>query len=819
MFMKRTLIALLLIAVGCLVGGQQAFVGPGVTPVPVGMVTSTATIPVTMFFVSNSGSDAANGLTISTPWQTVAKVNSSATIGSQVNFNGGQTFTTTTGITADVSVASYGTGQATISSGNSAPCVKNINPAGARSVNNVVCTGGGLLTNTTDAVVFSNTTSGNLPGPSITNATISGYGGNGVHILGSPSAACFGFTNTVVSNNTIHDVSGMVTTDTTGVGAINFAAHGCYGNGAQTPANIGAITNNNNIYNIPGVAGTTTWSGGGLSFAETSNITANGNTIRNIGSSNTHCGGASGLLVIDSANLTAQQNSMYDFDYASGGCDSNGFDISDNVTNILVQYNYIKNPGDHCFILTNYSDTQHAFANVTVRFNTCQNPKYKSTINFDIQVSATGPVNIYNNTIISQVPGKGIVFDNASTNTGSVTATIANNIFIGNAGNMLSVVVPSSINFYGNDYYTYGRGFNVSWNGTAYTSFAAWQTATGQEKISGSNVGLTSNPQIYVPGGGWNIPPSSTANQLYAYYLQSGSPMVGAGINLLSQFSINPGSQDFYGAAVSSASLPVGASAGDFSTFAASCTAATNYLARVSSFTKLDNVQANSLLCGEVDDGDFALLDGQWMLAAPNQAASLLNLISTNYSLTANGTITFTARSGTSFDGLTGYYDTGLTESTAGGNASQNAATLCAYDFTAIGTANAAAIAGGGAGEWALYPYDASNTAYADINSDGSGGMSPSGNTTPSGFSLAQRTGATASTFWKNGVKVVTDSATASTAMSSRSTYIGAYHSGSGPVSFLPDTLGMACAGGVVSPLRLSLRVNSFMAAYGVNVY
>lgn len=789
--------------------------------VPNAQLQAITTVPP-QFFVATAGSDS-NAGTATLPWQTISKVNSSASAGSEVYLNGGDSFATTTGITADVSVASYGTFQATISSGNSAPCISNTNPAGARSINLITCTGGGLLTNSTDGILYSNTTSGSLSGPSITNVTLSGYGGNGVHILAGTS--CFGFNNSTISGNTIHDVSGTVTANSTAAINIGATPSSCYGNGAQSPSFNGATANNNNIYNIPGALNTASWSGMGISFAEVNGGMASGNTISNIATGSNHCGGSSGILLIDGSNLTAQFNSIYDIDYAAGGCDGNGIDISDNLINVLVQYNYVKNPGDHCFLLTNYNDSQHAFSNVTVRFNVCQNPKYQNAIALELAADPSGTINIYNNTLVNQVPGTGTPFSSTNTNPGSVTATVANNILIGNPGaNLVSVTVPSSINFYGNDYYSYGSGLNFSWNGTTYTSFAAWQTATGQEKIAGSNVGLTSNPQIYVPGGGWDIPSGSTASQLYAYYLQSGSPMVGAGVNLQTQFGINPGSQDFYSAAVSSASLPVGASAGDFGTFAASCIASSNFLARVSGFTKFNQVNYNSILCGMNDDGDLALIDGLWVHAAPNSAAALLNLVSTNYSLTVNGSITFTANVGAQGDGSTGFYNTAFNPATATSpKYALNSATVASYILTNRTTVAHTATIGaqnslGNSGDTMIVPFDTSGHSYGTVNEDNSG-VWPASTTTAQGLHLVLRGGASSPyQYWINGV-LGSSPSIASVAVPNQNFSILAITGTAVVRLFSTDQVAATLISGAVNASHTSQRLNSFMTADGINVY
>jgi len=97
----------------------------------------------------------------------------------------------------------------------------------------------------------------------------------------------------------------------------------------------------------------------------------------------------------------------------------------------------------------------------------------------------------------------------------------------------------------GNDYYNTGT-FSIRWNSTTYATYAAWQTATGEEKIAGVNVGKTSNPLLVNPGsagvsGGYN--PAAVTG----YIANPGSPAIGGGQNLLSLYGINVGAQDFFG--------------------------------------------------------------------------------------------------------------------------------------------------------------------------------------------------------------------------------------------------------------------------------
>ncbi len=72
--------------------------------------------PPSEFYVSADGSDA-NAGTITSPWQTIAKVNASATDGRPVHFRGGDRFEGALTLLSNTEYDSYGTGRACISGG------------------------------------------------------------------------------------------------------------------------------------------------------------------------------------------------------------------------------------------------------------------------------------------------------------------------------------------------------------------------------------------------------------------------------------------------------------------------------------------------------------------------------------------------------------------------------------------------------------------------------------------------------------------------------------------------------------------------------
>src|SRR5665811_1091801 len=81
----------------------------------------------TDYYVSSSGSDANNGLSSSTPWKTIAKVNSAFSLmkpGDRILFKRGDVFTGQITLTvsgsalAKITFSAYGTGNAPIIQGN-----------------------------------------------------------------------------------------------------------------------------------------------------------------------------------------------------------------------------------------------------------------------------------------------------------------------------------------------------------------------------------------------------------------------------------------------------------------------------------------------------------------------------------------------------------------------------------------------------------------------------------------------------------------------------------------------------------------------------
>lgn len=509
----------------------------------------SAQVP-TNYYVSNSGSDSNNGLSPSTPWQTVGKVNSSAPSCATVNFNGGQTFTDT-GIAPSVSgtascaltFTSYGTGRATI-----APTSASVVPFKLLNQDYVTLNNLNLTAGASAQSFWLSSTSGTHTNITMNNFTATG--GNNGAVGGDAGSA--GWNNVLIENFLILNSAG--------------AGLGAYGNVAGTQTNSNIIVQNGTIHD------------NGLNGVFLGNV--NGGLIQNVVAYNnggTSTVGPVGIWTYESNAVTIQFNESYN-NTSANGTDGDGFDIDGGTTNCLAQYNYSHGNLGTGYLLWNYAGV--TWNNNTVRYNISENDGsqpggFYGSITFGKGSGASAVTNaqVYNNTIYTNL-GSG--FSAIAVRDAGTTGHVANNILYtsSTADLILAVGNPSSLLFTGNDYYASGT-FAISWNSTSYSTFSAWQTATSQEKISGTNVGLTSNPSLQSPGSGGTVggyaPPAPTA-----YELLTGSPMIGAGLNLSTQFSINPGTQDYYGNAIpegSGTGYPVGAYGG--AGVAGSCTGGT----------------------------------------------------------------------------------------------------------------------------------------------------------------------------------------------------------------------------------------------------
>ncbi len=511
-----------------------------------------AVVQGTDYYVSASGSDGNSGTSPAEAWQTISKVNSTTfSPGDNIYFEGGQTFSgslsfssTDSGTVLNpVTVGSYGTGRATISSGTSRGFYAN-NCEGFVLEDLIFVGSGGDDTSGSDGVFFYRQGGGaHLEYIRIDNLDVSGYYKTGIIVGGNVST---GFRDVRITNCVVHDG-----------GDIGISTYGKWP--PTSRANEDVYVGDCVVYNIRG------------QLAKTSNHTGNGILLWSIdGAIIEYCeaynngefnsgkaGGPIGIWAWEANNAVIQFCESYDND-TNNNKDGGGFDLDGGVLNSVMQYNYSHGNTGAGYGIYQFTGARE-FRNITVRYNISENDGLVGGyggISLWSTNSAGGiqNTNIYNNTVYvsenTQGAGIGDIPDDGTTYI--YNTEIYNNIVVTVPNKkVVNIQDPSGgWTFKGNCYWTYGDNIEIDWDGTTYTSLAAWRSATGQETHDGNDVGFEINPQLLDPGNGGTIGDPHNLTSLTAYQLNSNSALINAGLGLQAEFGIDPGSQDYYGTPV-----------------------------------------------------------------------------------------------------------------------------------------------------------------------------------------------------------------------------------------------------------------------------
>jgi hypothetical protein len=521
---------------------------------PVGSAAQTASAT---YYVSSSGNDFHGGTSPSTAWRTIARVNSAVLHpGDTVLFQGGATFTGLLYLgpgeggtsSAPISLGSYGTGRATIS-GGTGTAISVYDVAGI-SIKNLIVVGSGA-TNTTDGISFYNDLGGNtkLPYILINGVDVSGFGDYGI-LIGAWNGAS-GFQNVTVTNSAIHDnARGGFST----YGPPFQPASPTY---ALANVYVGHVTAYNNR-GVPTDANRN--SGNGIVLGSVSGGTVERSVAHDNGALCPAHGCGVGIWAYDSTVVSIQYNESYN-NRTGSTVDGDGFDLDQNTSNSVLQYNYSHgNDGAGYLLYTGQSNS--SWTGNTVRYNISQNDGRKNSYGSIFIGGRVYKTAVYNNTLyIAPAPsGSPPAFRILSVGSGN---SVRNNIVYTTGGlRMVSspAVSTAALVFQQNDYFTPSSTFKVVWGGTFYSSLSTWRTATKQEQLGSTQTGRTVDPKLTNPGGGGTIGNADKLATLTAYVLQTTTPLRDVGLNL-STFGIAMGGHDFYGVTVPTGTGPeIGAS-------------------------------------------------------------------------------------------------------------------------------------------------------------------------------------------------------------------------------------------------------------------
>ena len=500
----------------------------------------TALTSSKMYFVSPSGNDSSNGMSSSTAWQTITKVNATTFApGDLVLFEGGKTFNGKLYIRSsgssgfNIKFASYGTGKAIINGGSST-AVYAYNSSYI-TIDSLIITGNwnaslqsgndsyGILFYTDLAVGVK------LGEVTVTHCEVKGFNKSGISFLSWPAdGSQSGFSKITVMGNTVHD---------NGAAGISTLGHSAAaGNTVYAFSNV--YIGFNRVYNNMGVrANISSHSGDGIIIGDASGGTVEYNAAYNNGWYNTALsGGPAAIWCYDSKNIIFQYNEAHHNGTGTGTPDGDGFDLDGGAVNCIMQYNYSHDNYGAGFLLWEYGNTRIKNSGNILRYNISQNDNTNNNNSVYGGISM-GPYcnnNLFYNNTIWGVKGSAVFV------TGGTGNKFYNNI-LESEGTAPCIVSTNGSFFLNNNYYN-ATGFRVKYAGSIYTALTNFRV-TGNEKYNGVAHGYAVNPLLSSPGNAGSL---NTGNPtvITNYLPLTGSPMINTAFNLTT-LGLNVGTKDF----------------------------------------------------------------------------------------------------------------------------------------------------------------------------------------------------------------------------------------------------------------------------------
>jgi hypothetical protein len=507
----------------------------------------SGSVNATTYYISSSGDDSHAGTSVADAWSSIAKVNSiTFQPGDRVLFEAGKTFSGTIYLNGSgtekepIIVSSYGTGRATINSGN-ATGFGGYNNAGIELCH-LVFTGSGRTTNTSEGVTFYILNDGTnstrkLNYLRLDDLDVSGYRDTGIIIFGLSGAS--GYDDVRITNCQVHDIGTA--------GIYTGSAPGQIGNSNWYVGNCQAY----NIMGRPDLGPNGTNSGNGIVVGGINGVTVEHCVAHNNGSLNISSeGGPVGIWGMACNNLKIQYCESYN-NTSGTNLDGGGFDLDGGCTNSIIQYNYSHGNDGPGFLLSQYNDAL-PMHDIAVRYNVSDNDARRGGQGaLELWAAGLGIANaaFYNNTV-RLVPSK----DNSQAKAVKVMSlsntftnlSFRNNVLATTGDNVpaFSTITTENIRLEGNSYWGGDRLFSIDWNGNVYRDLASFRTATNQEMMGATAMGIESDPQL--PANLNQAPPTT-------------SPLMKAGVDMFAAFKITPGPNDFAGSLLPASPKSIGA--------------------------------------------------------------------------------------------------------------------------------------------------------------------------------------------------------------------------------------------------------------------
>lgn len=505
--------------------------------------------PVSTFYVSAAGNDAADGTTPGTAWKTLARADEHLLQpGEHLVLRGGDTFTGSLSVKTGeagqqaepVVIGSYGTGTATIKAGQT-PAIAVHNTAGV-IISGLTLVGDGPLESPAAGIDIYNDLPGDvrLDGMTISGVDVSAFR-DGISMVGGNGSS--GFSQIEVTDSRLHGNRdyGLISEGPPGppLPAGRHQFHDFHVSGVEAFDNAGD----------PGNHQTSTGGGillGGVDHGLIENSVAHGN-----GGACNSSNGPVGIWVHDTSAVVIRHNVSYS-NRTGGYTDGGGFDIDQATTGTVMEHNLTyDNWGPGYMVYSGSADV--ASTGNTLRYNVsiddAAGPKNATSITYGALMLAgyEKDVSVHHNTIQQSAAGKATLLNiggHLRIGLQLQNTTIRDNIFVAGNGTLLDAgeaPTTKEVLMQGNLYYSAADRWRMKWGSSAFTSLAAWRKSTGQETLNGAATGTAANPALAPIGPApWDPTHKAVSGP------EAGGPAADSALDLAATFGTDTGSKDFF---------------------------------------------------------------------------------------------------------------------------------------------------------------------------------------------------------------------------------------------------------------------------------
>ncbi|GAA0258799.1 right-handed parallel beta-helix repeat-containing protein [Cryptosporangium japonicum] len=502
--------------------------------------------PGRTFYLSPLGNDAADGLTETTPWRTLARANLERfQAGDQLLLQGGAQFDGQLLLMpedAGATIGTYGTGRATIKASN-LEAIK-VYDAGGITIRGLDVVGDATTYDAWSGILFyaDDKVPTRPTGIVISDVDVSGFQ-IGISLAGAAPGR--GFQDVTVTDTRVHGNrdEGLLT-----YGPEFDATNPTYAHRNVRIQRVAAYDNAGNPQN------TTTHSGSGIVLGSVDQgVIEQSSAYANGASSASTSEGPVGIWAYDSTGVTIQRNLAYR-NRTGTTADGGGFDLDQNTSNSSLQYNLsYENDGPGLLVFTARDNT--AQRGNTVRFNVSVDDVRGNGWYGGLTVAGrVADTAIYHNTIVTR--GSGSHRPAAVKLVDGLTGvTLRNNILLSQSGGAAlsaSDFTTEQVLLRGNAYFRDGGGAAFEWGDARYRSLAEWREATGEEKY---DTGIDVDPKLQDASASPRVTDPARITDVAQFALAGDSPAGGAGENL----DLADDTVDYFGAVLSDRPVSIGA--------------------------------------------------------------------------------------------------------------------------------------------------------------------------------------------------------------------------------------------------------------------